>query len=588
MSTFSIRQGHYRALIWGGFLAIAPIFVADSLAGSGKWIVDETNQCGTNNPFLVPGERIRWYGGCVDGKLHGNGTLIWYQGNRETERNEGSFRNGEFHGDVVTTFPDGQVVYGQYVDGVRHGDFVILRLDGRPVRARYEQGVHESETVMSDAAVTEWQRNRGKPGTTVQAVKPRRLSDKELRPRAMTPTNAAMTPPTPAPPAKRPFGGDEADGERSGGGVLSYLNPLNWSVGYLNPLNWGVVDKVTGLFGFGNDDKPSSAPAKQAVPAPRQAVPAPRQAATAPKPAPRQVAMAPKPAPRPQRSAAPPASYGTSAEEVARNWPSVTKNWYDMSVFLNESHPFVSTPDAKAMMPIVSGRIGAGVAYGGTAYTPPPPQLANGWHLAAPDPIRPAAMTYMTPSLPRQYPGAADAFFTQAYKMERTGDLSGAQSLYEQIVMQYPSAPSANLANDRLSAIQAAVAPNATAALAPPTNDMTMNPNDRVIAVNSPVPPTGPGGGTTGVGNTSPIHNSPYISKRVCSRRGLYEGDAKWCGVVRRDNVDHLVVEIRDVYFNSFGMIGITRSTCTGDAFLTWFSRGSTVRVPKKCMTIGG
>ncbi len=565
--------------MWGGFLAIAPIFVADPLAGTGKWIVDETNLCGTNNPFLVPGERIRWYGACIDGKLHDIGTLIWYQGNRETERNEGSFRNGEFHGNVVTTFPDGQVVYGQYVDGVRHGDFVILRLDGQPVRARYEQGVLKSETVMSDTDVTEWQRNRVKPRTTAKAVKPRRLSDEELRPQAMTSSKAATRPPTPSPPAKRPYGDDEADG------VLSYLNPLNW----------GVVDKVTGLFGFGNDDKPS-APAKQAATAPKpaatapkQAAPAPKQASLAPKPAPLPQRPAAHPAPLPQRPTARPAPYGVPPEEVALNWQSATKNWYDMSVFLNETHPFVATPNAKATMPIVSGRIGAGVGYGGTAYyTPPPPQLANGWNLAVPDPIRPAAMTYATPSLPQQYPGVADVLFTQAFKLERTGNLSGAQSLYEQIVMQYPSAPSASLANDRLSVIQTAVAINATAALAPPTDYMTMEPNDQVIAVNSPFPPTGLGGGTTGVDDTSPIHNSPYISKRVCSRRGLYEGDAKWCGVVRRDNVDHLVVEIRDVYFNSFGMIGISRSTCTGDTFLTWFSRGSTVRVSKKCMIIIG
>ncbi|MFQ5765205.1 MAG: hypothetical protein ACE5GT_09760, partial [Rhodospirillales bacterium] len=585
MPTFTFRQGRFNTLIWGVLFAIAPIFVADPLAGGGKWIVDETNQCGTSNPFLVPGERIRWHGPCANGKLNGAGTLIWYQGNRETERNEGSFRNGEFHGNVVTTFPDGQIVYGQYVNGIRHGDFVIVRVDGRPVGARYEKGVLKSQNAMTDADVAEWQRNRGKPRAPATTADRRRLSDRELRPQAMASPRAA--PPAPAPRAAPPP--QPAGDPRSGDGQAGEKESSSWwSLGgmwsYLNPAEWSVVDKVTRLFGFGSDeDEPAPGPA----PAPTQSAaatrppPAPTQPAAVPRPAPAPTQQALAPArvqapasrpPPPQRPAARPGPYGVSQEEVARNWEGTTKNWYDMSVFLNESHPFATTPDAKATMPIVNGRVGAPIDYGGAANAIQP-QLADGWHLASPDPIRPVAMTYAPPSVPQQqYPDAADALFTRAFQLERTGNYAGAKNLYEQIVMRHPSVPSANLANDRLNAMNRAATRNAAATLAPRTDYVTIKPGDQVIAVNSPVPPYSPDDGSAG-GGVSPVHDSPYISKRVCSRRGLYDGDARWCGVVRRDNGGHLVVEVRDVQLKSFGMVGISRSTCTGGAFLTWFSR---------------
>ena len=85
------------------------------------WIVDGVSGCATSNPQPTVGESIRWFGSCSNGKLGGRGTLIWYQDGREVERNEGGFRGGELHGEVVTTFDDGGYIVGEYVDGRRNG-----------------------------------------------------------------------------------------------------------------------------------------------------------------------------------------------------------------------------------------------------------------------------------------------------------------------------------------------------------------------------------------------------------------------------------------------------------------------------------
>ena len=127
-----------------------------ALAAPSHWIVDQESGCGTTNSFAKPDERIRWFGSCQDGKLHGRGTLIWYQGNREIERNDGMFKDGEFHGTVVTAYPSGEVVTGQYSAGRRHGNFVIKSPNGRHIRAVYKNGQIKSQRLMSVEEVKAW------------------------------------------------------------------------------------------------------------------------------------------------------------------------------------------------------------------------------------------------------------------------------------------------------------------------------------------------------------------------------------------------------------------------------------------------
>ena len=551
------------------------MLAASAHANSGKWIVDETSNCGTSNPFFTPGERIRWQGDCADGKLQGQGTLVWYQSNQETERNEGTFQKGEFHGDVVTTYPDGQLVYGQYADGVRHGRFVIVRIDGQHMRATYDKGDLRTQSPMTAAEVAAWRRERYQYVESPPVVAPQ--ASERIRAK-------------PAAPQAEPSGP-----------------------------GWGkkLLGTVTGWFGFG-DDEPPAAPA--AVARTQPVAPANRAPASG-----LQVASAPPSAPiaaaRPQPSApatAAPApraqaSYGGPEPRP----PAVPRipvtivvsepfggDMYDMGVFLSESHPFGNLPTAKSAIPVVPGT-GSGPA---NPWTPLPrralddpnvqvvvqpgrasPQLANGWKRDAG-----AAESVAAVVLPPPPSMGVDGLFTRAYQLERAGQAFEAEQAYEQILMNYPSSPSAQLANSRLNdirkarheATQASVqrfgsAAAVAAVVEEPDDEPEGGASGRVVAVNSPVPArvatrTNPHQGL----NT----DSPDLHRLVCTRPGLYDNGAKWCGTVRRDEGQYIRVEVADVELPRFGTIGISRSVCTGNTFLNWFSRGSLVLVPKTCM----
>ena len=120
------------------------------------WIVDGVSGCATSNPQPTAGESIRWFGSCDNGKLGGQGTLIWYRDGREFERNEGGFRRGELHGGVATTFDDGGYIVGEYVDGRRNGNFIIRRPDGSYLHAIYEHGKLSARLTTSTAEIDAW------------------------------------------------------------------------------------------------------------------------------------------------------------------------------------------------------------------------------------------------------------------------------------------------------------------------------------------------------------------------------------------------------------------------------------------------
>lgn len=581
------KRQHIRAtfcaysVIAVGLAAALAAETAHAAAG-GKWIVDETSNCGTSNPFFTPGERIRWQGACADGKLQGPGVLVWYQNNQETERNEGTFRSGEFHGDVVTTYPDGQKVYGQYVDGQRHGRFVIVRIDGQHMRANYTNGALQSQSPMAPADVAAWRRG---------------------------PVQSAEAPVAPAPASQASERG------RNKSAAAPAAAPAE------SP-GWGkrMLGAVTGLLGFG-DREPQPAP----PPRPSKQVASNKGSASVPQAAPtpppvsvpgppaEMRAQASPPASVPAASARPPVTYGGPEPQppaVPRMPVTVVVSepfggdMYDMGIFLKERHPFGNLPTAKSAIPVVSGASPA-------VASPWPPlprralddpnlqvvvqpghstaQLANGWK-GNPGVVEAAAATVVLPSSPPPSMGV-DGLFTRAYQLERAGQLAEAEQAYEQLLMTYPSSPSAQLANSRLNDLRRARTDVATresvqrigaaAAVEEPEDDYEYGASGRVVAVNSPVPARV---GTRANPHQSLNTDSPDLHRRVCTRPGTYESGAKWCGTVRRDEGQYFRVDVADVELPRFGTIGISRSVCTGNTFLNWFSRGSQVLVPKTCM----
>ena len=300
-------------------LSLMAGLAAAAEAGTGKWIVGETTGCGTSNPFFTPGERIRWHGTCADGKLHGYGTLIWIQDDRETERNVGNFRAGEFHGEVLTTYPDGQAIYGRYVDGRRDGTFVIIRIDGSHVEASYRDGTLVSQREMTTAAAATWRRQREA---------------------AVAGGIASATAPASVPaPVETGRTEEEDEGFFSG-----------WGLG-----DWNVLDRMTGWFGFDDDAGDSRLPPL----APLAPVPAASPSTAAPAPV---TTAAPAPVtaaagtratlasnsaerletayvPTPAIVRAPAVSVPAPAGAIPAPSAAIALggDWYDMEIFLNES-----------------------------------------------------------------------------------------------------------------------------------------------------------------------------------------------------------------------------------------------------------
>ncbi len=145
-------------------LAASPLLAA-------SWIKDPGNGCATSNPFPNPNESIRWFGSCRDGKLDGRGTLTWYRDGAETERNEGTFKDGELDGFATTRALEGYVVYGQYKRGIRHGQFMTVRNTGDHIKATYLNGQLVSQSKLTPQEVLEWNRNGG-PQLIAKAPQP--------------------------------------------------------------------------------------------------------------------------------------------------------------------------------------------------------------------------------------------------------------------------------------------------------------------------------------------------------------------------------------------------------------------------------
>lgn len=549
-----------------GVLA-AGLFVAGVLlctppaAAKGRWIVDPVSRCATTSAFSTPGESIRWYGECRDGKLHGRGTLIWYNGQIETERNEGTFQKGEMHGDVLTTFPDGRAVYGQYWTGVRHGYFLVMRADRQAVKATYKKGRLIARQQVSPTEALNWQtrwqqrqaaaRQQAALRPASRVVSPARQA--AAQPQAATAYGQTQSATTAPEPERRSF----------------------WS--RINPLNWGVVGFFSGLFGGGADETATAAAAS--APQVRTASPAPR--AVTPRPAARAVAPAYRPLPMMPPQAVEPAAGGNYGATGGYG------TMYDMRQLLDEPHPFARggttaspPPAATGYRPISATRM-------------PPPAPSRGPQLAALGAPQVAA----APAVPLDQ--AADNLFLHGYGLESAGDRAGAAAVYQQVIRYYPATRSASHARARLGLLQRTAAPapvqrvvqRQAAAPAPaqsPSRGWSRVGGGQIVTANSPFPQAATASAMPDSRSLSMFTNSPWLQRNVCSRKGIYAGETGWCGRVLRDDGSHLLVEVHEVRLFGFGTIGISRSTCTGGTLLTWFSRGTTIRVPKQCLTAAG
>ena len=518
------------------------------------WIVDGVSGCATSNPQPTAGEGIRWFGSCGNGKVGGQGTLIWNRDGREVERNEGGFRGGELHGEVVTTFDDGGYIVGEYVDGQRNGNFIIRRPDGSYLHTIYEDGKLSARRAPSTAEIDAWLLSRAR--RVARAAETPAANKVVNAPTDALATQLAEGSPRPAP-------------------------------------------KVSAMM---------VAPASVRRAGPQAQVP---------------------PAPKKQQKI--PAVASTTASGLTLSYSGTTANYGGTTVVSSTSVTNESAFVGVAMLPPrnsqlqtlaatfqpagynprvanpLGGVTQSAIMYAGRdgpwvigSRTGGAVQRANYVPLqvfsAARSPRAIGEINSAGSTLPRQsgvallampatpvvaevqrapaIPESPDALFNRGYQLELAGQRQAAERVYDKLLLQYPSVPAALLANARIVQLRQPQRP------ALQLGQSSKNPS--VVTVNSPEPNR-----TLRPASLTPRQalRSPALHRQICSRDGLYESNSGWCGTVTGEQGLYYWVRVDDVFLRGFATIGITRSICTGNNFLTWFSRGSSVKVPKQCMT---
>ncbi len=532
-------SGVFTVAVLGlGAVALAGAVTA---AERDKWIVDESSGCGTSNPFPSPDESIKWFGGCKDGRLHGSGTLIWYRGKVEAERNDGTFKDGELQGEAIIAYPDGHVIVGQYNAGRRHGRFITIKPNRAHVEASYRNGKLTSQRTLGPQEVAAWKRERaarlaaslpkGTPrlaeaAPRAAAPRPQPAAPRAAapRPQPATPRAAAPRPATPRPPPAAQPQSLAWAGAAPPRSAPRAARSAQWA--QPSPASASRTLTRTANGGAASNGSAAAIPARPVA-------------------SPRGIGVAPR---RTARFAGKPVRGRPSATELARYYAGTD------SVATGYQRPVARPP---------------------AAFAPPVLRPPNGTR----KPLVVAAP---------QDAAEADRLFTNGYQSERAGRFFEAEQIYERILMQFPSAQSAVLANTRLDALR-----NRNGADGAPGGTFyadrgTRSGGARVVAVNAPNPVRQGGGRGSRVDRESLYKESADIGRRVCTVDGLYEDGARWCGVVVRDESSHFRVEVRRVELPGFGTVGIGRSTCTGNTFINWFSRGASVRVPKQCLAFHG
>ena len=559
------------------------------VAGQPGWIADPVSNCATSNPFARADEEIRWFGVCGDGRVSGQGTLVWYIEGIESERNEGTFRGGEFHGEIITTYPDGEVIVGSYADGVREGDFTVISTTGTHIRATFRGGELTSEAEMTVTQVDTWRNQRASsyPGVLLAqaASQPPQVSASSpsanrqviadapaASPQVMAALLASASAPRPAPTFQRARV-DASDrigtrpiniGARIRRETTAFVAPVAPPI-LSGSAYAGRTAHVTQALGGAIQ----VAALGTAPPTPAQAV---RSGASF---------VAPRLAARTSFAA-------TGTVLIARDGRAQP---FGATQVAQRTPVRLDTPprgrealridrsSTRSLAQRYAGRDGPWVigARGGTQQDVTP-QLARA-------PVAPIAVMLSreaTTIAASPVTTTADVLFSSAYKLELQGRYAGAERLYHDLLLAHPSSPTALLVNARLESLRQSRGTVQVAQAVPPQQ------SEYVVSANSPSPRYSglPPRGTAG--NPALALESGLINKTVCSQNGLYGNDARWCGIVIFDEGRFMRVEVTDIKINGFGQIGITRSTCTGNTFLTWFSRGTSIRVPKRCMQVVG
>lgn len=116
---------------------ITTAFAQQSRSG---WVTDTQAGCKAWSNYMQDGESIRWSGKCVDGYVHGRGTLRWYEDGKNVETDEGEFIKGKLHGFAVITTSDGKRFEGEFRDNKPEGKGTLETETGEVFSGRWARG----------------------------------------------------------------------------------------------------------------------------------------------------------------------------------------------------------------------------------------------------------------------------------------------------------------------------------------------------------------------------------------------------------------------------------------------------------------
>lgn len=606
-------------------------------------MVDPASQCGTTSPFATGTETISWSGACRDGRLHGAGVLVWFRDGELTERDEGTFVNGELHGAAVISYPDETTIQGHYRGGVRHGEFMLVLPDQTYVCSVYVDGRQISQERLDRRAIKAW-RDARKAELRASAAQstPRRpeATTAMPAPSASAPVApAARTPaaaPQPAAPARRQF----AEPAPSPGAASTGLAALA-------PREAPPPAPLT------SRDVPPPAPlASREVPRmlPTLIPPPPAPVLTPPmagssgirlKPSGRRgriesiglIPIAHRPVwPHPwlqsRRAAAMPAPI-LRLPAPTLHLPATTAGaTRTRLVATSRAAALFSGAIALAALPAAGAPT---VAQRPVIVAMPPPRTH------AVDSPRQAASLARAPDLaPDPTGGVAlnldGADIRQAVKVI-LGDLLGQTYTIDPKVRGTVAMPPRTVAPSQLVALLRGLLRANGAGLTAEASGHRIYPLVPAAGLSAPAArlELAPTGGTEALfvegyaleraGNAaaaarvyrrlaerdaaSPIAAMarerldvlasrqpaaaaaappPALGQVLCTRRGLYANRAKWCGLVRSTNQDRIQLEVLKVELNNALAVGFRAATCTGGRFISILARGTRIWLPAACL----
>jgi len=119
---------------------------ADKSIVEGIWSLTNKKNCDVWNPIPQLNETVSWSGNCANGRVNGNGSVVWSwqsdSGNRYSRIVEGEFRNGIRVGRVKITYENRDVYVGtlDLITGEANGDGSYTDREGNTYVGEFKDG----------------------------------------------------------------------------------------------------------------------------------------------------------------------------------------------------------------------------------------------------------------------------------------------------------------------------------------------------------------------------------------------------------------------------------------------------------------